>query len=176
MACSKLEARGHLLHKTGTPPNISAGSVLHKTCVYKALHLFFLPNFPDPTFIPCPTSIPEARVVKNLGTDHWFLAILTFIFLITKKWNIHICNNKNEWSWFWSYRWWSNSWLVWSKSSSPKPGSKKQTKLAIWLNLKDTQIFDHIDHGHGATVGWSGQISWPDCWFLTHFNFHLYHN
>ena len=27
MACSKLEARGHLLHKTGTPPNISAGSV-----------------------------------------------------------------------------------------------------------------------------------------------------
>ena len=27
MACSKLEARGHLLHKTGTPPNKSAGSV-----------------------------------------------------------------------------------------------------------------------------------------------------
>ena len=27
MVCSKLEARGHLLHKTGTPPNISAGSV-----------------------------------------------------------------------------------------------------------------------------------------------------
>ena len=25
-------------------------------------HHIFLPNFPGPTFIPCPTSIPEARV------------------------------------------------------------------------------------------------------------------
>ena len=31
--------------------------------VFKALRLFFLPNFPGPTFIPCPTSIPEARVL-----------------------------------------------------------------------------------------------------------------
>ena len=36
--------------------------LLHRTCVFKALHLFFLPNFPGPTFIPCPTSIEEARV------------------------------------------------------------------------------------------------------------------
>ena len=27
--------------------------------------LFFLPNFPGPTFIPCPTSIPEARVMVS---------------------------------------------------------------------------------------------------------------
>ena len=31
-------------------------------CLFKALCLFVWPNFPDPTFIPCPTSIPEARV------------------------------------------------------------------------------------------------------------------
>ena len=36
-----------------------------RTCVFKALHLFFLPNFPGPTFIPCPTSIPKARVVTE---------------------------------------------------------------------------------------------------------------
>ena len=29
------------------------------------LRLFFLPNFPDPTFIPCPTFIPEARVISS---------------------------------------------------------------------------------------------------------------
>ena len=33
--------------------------------VFKVLCLFFLPNFPDPMFIPCPTSIPEARVCYN---------------------------------------------------------------------------------------------------------------
>ena len=37
--------------------------LLHKTCIFKALRLFFLPNFPGPMFIPCPTSILEARVV-----------------------------------------------------------------------------------------------------------------
>ena len=31
-----------------------------------ALHLFVMPYFPGPTFIPCPTSIPEARVHKYL--------------------------------------------------------------------------------------------------------------
>ena len=30
-----------------------------RPCVY-----LFLPNFPGPMFIPCPTSIPEARVLK----------------------------------------------------------------------------------------------------------------
>ena len=30
--------------------------------LFKALRLFFLPNFPGPTFIPCPRSIPDSRV------------------------------------------------------------------------------------------------------------------
>ena len=40
------------------------GHLLDRSCVFKALRLYFLPNFPGPTFIPCPMSIPEARVVK----------------------------------------------------------------------------------------------------------------
>ena len=38
------------------------GYLLHRTCVSC---LFFLPNFPGPTFIPCPMFIPEARVWLN---------------------------------------------------------------------------------------------------------------
>ena len=38
------------------------GYLLHRTCVFNALRLLFLPNFPGPTFIPCPTSILEPRV------------------------------------------------------------------------------------------------------------------
>ena len=38
-------------------------SLLHRTCVFKALRLFFLSNFPDPTLIPCPTSITDSRVM-----------------------------------------------------------------------------------------------------------------
>ena len=34
------------------------GFLLHKICIFKALRLFFLPNFLGPT------SIPEARVLK----------------------------------------------------------------------------------------------------------------
>ena len=40
------------------------GYLLHRTCVFKALRLFFLPNFPGPTFIP------EARVA-SLQIEHW---------------------------------------------------------------------------------------------------------
>ena len=36
------------------------GYLLHRTCVFKALCLFFLPNFPGPTFIS--TSIPDTIV------------------------------------------------------------------------------------------------------------------
>ena len=32
--------------------------------LYKALRLFVLPNFPSPTFIPCPTSIPDYMLYK----------------------------------------------------------------------------------------------------------------
>ena len=42
------------------------GYLLHRTCVFNALRLFFLPNFPGPTFIPCPTFIPEARVATYI--------------------------------------------------------------------------------------------------------------
>ena len=48
------------------------GFLLHKFAhfadalrLFKALRLFFLSNFPGPTFIPCPTSIPETRVNKS---------------------------------------------------------------------------------------------------------------
>ena len=47
------------------------GYLLHRTCVFEALRLFFLPNFPGPTFIPCPMSIPEARVGQK--QFRWFL-------------------------------------------------------------------------------------------------------
>ena len=32
---------------------------VHALRLFKALHLFFLKNFPGPTVIPCPTSIPD---------------------------------------------------------------------------------------------------------------------
>ena len=47
------------------------GYLRNRTCVFKALCLFFLPNFPGTTFIPCPTSIPEARVGQK--QFRWFL-------------------------------------------------------------------------------------------------------
>ena len=51
------------------------GYYLHRTCVFKALRLFFLPNFPGPRFIPCPKSILEARV--NTFTKIIFLCRFT---------------------------------------------------------------------------------------------------
>ena len=45
---------GFLLHKFA--------HFVHALCLFKALRLFFLTNFPDPTVIPCPTSIPDSRV------------------------------------------------------------------------------------------------------------------
>ena len=44
---------------------------LHRTCVFNALRLFFLPNFPGPTFIPCPTSIPDSRVYHFSYYTYW---------------------------------------------------------------------------------------------------------
>ena len=41
------------------------GYLLQRTCVFKALRLFFLPNFPGPTVIPRHMSIPEARVGRS---------------------------------------------------------------------------------------------------------------
>ena len=39
------------------------GYLLDRICVFKALWLFFLQNFPGPTLIPCPTSIQDSRVL-----------------------------------------------------------------------------------------------------------------
>ena len=39
------------------------------TCVFKALRLFFLLNFTDPTFIPCPTSIPETKYAHYIDLN-----------------------------------------------------------------------------------------------------------
>ena len=41
------------------------GYLLHRTCVFMVLRLFFLPNISGLTFNPCPTSILEARVLKR---------------------------------------------------------------------------------------------------------------
>ena len=38
--------------------------IFHVLHLFKALRLFFWPNFPGPTFISCSTSIPESRVFK----------------------------------------------------------------------------------------------------------------
>ena len=48
---------GFLLHKFA--------HFVHALCLFKALRLFFLTNFPGPTVIPCPTSIPDSRVTEN---------------------------------------------------------------------------------------------------------------
>ena len=45
---------GFLLHKFA--------HFAHDLHLFKALRLFFLTNFPGPTVIPCPTSIPDSRV------------------------------------------------------------------------------------------------------------------
>ena len=46
--------------------------MFHVLRLFKALGLSFLPNFPGPTFISCPTSIPESRL--GLGQNLPFLA------------------------------------------------------------------------------------------------------
>ena len=38
-----------------------------------ALQLLSLPNFPGPTFIPCPMSIPEARVLQYYNKTKHFV-------------------------------------------------------------------------------------------------------
>ena len=47
---------------------------VHALLLFKALHLFFLTNFPGPTVIPCPTSIPDSRVN---GKSHDILAVFS---------------------------------------------------------------------------------------------------
>ena len=42
-----------------------------------ALRLFFSQNFPGPTFIHCPTSIPDSRVLRQ-GQQFW-LFVLDFV-------------------------------------------------------------------------------------------------
>ena len=52
---------GFLLHKFA--------HFVHALRLFKALRLFFLTNFPGPTVISCPTSIPDSRVkiIDNAG-------------------------------------------------------------------------------------------------------------
>jgi hypothetical protein len=42
---------------------------VHALRLFQALRLFFLTNFPGPTVIPCPTSIPDSRVPKHGHTE-----------------------------------------------------------------------------------------------------------
>ena len=39
--------------------------LFHALRLFKALRLSFLTSFPEPTFIPCPTSIMDSRVKKS---------------------------------------------------------------------------------------------------------------
>ena len=55
------------LQRAGGSDVLRTYARLWKRRIFKAIHLLFLPNFPDPTFIPCPTSIPEARVAPPIS-------------------------------------------------------------------------------------------------------------
>ena len=57
---------GFLLHKFA--------HFVHDLRLFKALRLFFLTNFPGPTVISCPTSIPDSRVLgkQKLGRSFNF--------------------------------------------------------------------------------------------------------
>ena len=59
------------------------GYLLHRRCVFKALCLAILANFPRPTFIPCPTSIPESRVVQP---SVWFYLSLSALYKTIQTW------------------------------------------------------------------------------------------
>ena len=48
---------GFLLHKFA--------HFVHALRLFKVLRLFFLTNFPGPTIISCPTSIPDSRVISK---------------------------------------------------------------------------------------------------------------
>ena len=65
------------------------GYSLHRTGVFNALHLFFLPNFPGPTFIPCPTSIPDSRV-RDIWNQEKVILILQIIEFTIKKVVSHV--------------------------------------------------------------------------------------
>ena len=56
---------GFLLHKFA--------HFVHALRLFKALRLFFLTNFPGPTVIPCPTSIPDSRVPKTSIVSYFTL-------------------------------------------------------------------------------------------------------
>ena len=58
------------------------GYLLHKTCLFKTLRLFFLPNFSGPTFIPCHTSIPEAGVQGGGENSRFDLLHRTYLKLL----------------------------------------------------------------------------------------------
>ena len=48
------------------PYGYSFFQIFHALRLFKALRLFFLPNLPGPTLIPCPTSITDSRVFMCL--------------------------------------------------------------------------------------------------------------
>ena len=55
------------------------GYLLHRTCVFKALRLFFLSNFPGPTLIRCPTSITDSRVVTCVSTRNYTVFMIMLL-------------------------------------------------------------------------------------------------
>ena len=81
----------------------STYSSLRNRCVFKALHLFFLPNFPGPTFIPCPRFIPEARVglntKKNILWRTYDLIVQIIVTLVERKLDKQFKCFKVPWLW-----------------------------------------------------------------------------
>ena len=63
--------------------------IFYALCIFKALRLFLLANFPDPMFISCPTFILESRVdMRNL------LEQVKKPFLLSKKFLTFHCWNE----------------------------------------------------------------------------------
>ena len=44
--------------------------IYHFFQIVQALRLLFLPKFLDPTLIPCPTSIPESKLLDLMWDMH----------------------------------------------------------------------------------------------------------
>ena len=66
MACSKLEARGHLLHKTGTPPKQISQECMCKSVRQKLGHTNNLGYSADHTEHP-PERAQEQQLYVNLN-------------------------------------------------------------------------------------------------------------
>ena len=64
--------------------------------LFKALCLFFLPNFPDPTFIPCPMSIPEYRVGRKRHFRNFSDSKVSMYYSLYHNMSLHLLAKKHR--------------------------------------------------------------------------------